>query len=89
LAISSQMYCGLPTPALRPNANLANGSGLWHSALKFGLLTKAIRLEDTAICYYSVMHLSAEFSNRVKSSPRHFTSRDSLIDGSYIFEAQI
>jgi hypothetical protein len=85
LAISSQMYCGLQTHALRPNTNPAGGSGLWHSALKLGPLTiairdtaifsVAIRLENTAICQYSVTNLSAEFSNRVESSPRHFSSR--------------
>jgi hypothetical protein len=99
LAISSQMYRGLPTLALRPNANPAGGSGLWHSALKFGPLTiairstakffVAIRLVLTAICYSSIMDLSVEFSKRVKSSPRHFTSRDPLFERSYIFEARL
>jgi hypothetical protein len=85
LAISFPMFRGLPTPALRPNTNHAGGSGLWQSALKFGPLTialrgtaifsVAIRLENTAISQCSVMNLSAEFSKRVESSPRHFTSR--------------
>jgi hypothetical protein len=71
----------------------------FHSALKFGPLTKAIRgtamfsvairLENTAICQYSVTNLSAEFSNRVKSSPRHFTSRGPLFELSYIFDERL
>jgi hypothetical protein len=83
-------------PALRPNTNPAGGSGLWHSALKFGPLTiairgtaifsVAIRLENTALCQYNVTNLSAEFSNRVKSSPRHFTWRGPLFELSYIFK---
>jgi hypothetical protein len=40
LAVSSQMHCGLPTPALRPNMN--HGPGLWLSAFKFSFLTLAI-----------------------------------------------
>jgi hypothetical protein len=86
----------LPTPALRPNTNPAGGLGLWYFALKFGLLTiairgmeifsVAIRLENTAICQYSVMNLSAEFSNTVESSPRHFTSRDLPFEISCLFE---
>jgi hypothetical protein len=93
------MDCGLPTPALRPNTNHAGGSGLWRSALKFSPLTiavsgmaifsVAIRLENTAICQYSVTNLSAEFSNRVESSPHHFTSRGPLFELSYIFGAQL
>jgi hypothetical protein len=69
---------------------LKGSSGPWHSALKFAIrgtaiFFMAIRLEYTAICYYSVTNLSVEFSNRVNSSPRHFTSRNRLIDTSYIF----
>jgi hypothetical protein len=99
LAISSPMFCGLPIPALRPNTNPAGGSGLWHSALKFGPLTiairgtaifsVAIRLKNTAISLYSVMNFSAEFSNRVEFSPRHFTSRGPLFELSYIFDARL
>jgi hypothetical protein len=49
----------------------------------------AIRLENTAICQYSVMNLSADFSKTVESSPRHFTSRGPLFEASYIFDAQL
>jgi hypothetical protein len=79
--------------------NPAGGSGLWQSALKFGprtiavcgtaIFSVAIRLENTAICQHSVMNLSAEFSNRVESSPRHFTSRGPLFELSYIFDARL
>jgi hypothetical protein len=72
---------------------------LWHSALKFGPLTIAIRstaifsavirLENTTISQYSVMNLSAECSNRVESSPRYFTSRGPLFELSYIFDARL
>jgi hypothetical protein len=79
--------------------NPAGGSGIWQSAFKFGPLTiairgtaifsVAIRLENTAICQYSVTNLSAEFSNRVESSSRHFTSRGPLFELSYIFEERL
>jgi hypothetical protein len=95
LAIRFHVCCGLPTPALRPIMNPAGGSGLWHSALKFrplaiairgtAIFSVAIRLENTAICQYSVTNLSSEFSNILKSSPRHFTSRGPLFELSYIF----
>jgi hypothetical protein len=62
------MDCGLSISSLRPNTNPADGSGLWHSALKFGHLTRvicgtaifyvAIHLENTSICLYSVKNLS-------------------------------
>jgi hypothetical protein len=91
-------HCGLPTPALRPNTNHAESSGLWQSALKFRLLTLAIssmtissvaiRGAHTAVCQHRVKNLSAEFINRVRSSPRHFTSRGHLFEASYIFDAQ-
>jgi hypothetical protein len=35
------------------------------------------------------MNLSAEFSKRVKSSWRHFTSRDRLFEMSYLFKARL
>jgi hypothetical protein len=73
LAISSQSYCGLPNPALRPNMNPVDGSDLWQSALKCRLLTLAIRSTaifivairrvHAAVCQYRVKHLSAEFRN--------------------------
>jgi hypothetical protein len=76
--------------ALRPNTNPAGKSGLWHSALKFGPLTiavrgmsiffVAIRLENTAICQYSVTNLS----KRVESSSRHFISINLLFDTSSV-----
>jgi hypothetical protein len=45
--------------------------------------------ENTAICQYSVTNLSAEFSNRVESIPRHFTSKGPLFELSYIFEERL
>jgi hypothetical protein len=93
------IYCGLPTPALRPNMNPADGSNLWQSALKCRLWTLAIsstaifvvaiRGHHTAVCYGSVKDLSAEFSKRVKSSSRHFTSRGRLFEMSYLFKARL
>jgi hypothetical protein len=79
--------------------NPADGLDLWQSALKCILLTLAIR--STAIfivairgvhaevCQHSVTNLSAEFSNRMESSPRHFTSRGPLFELSYIFEERL
>jgi hypothetical protein len=74
-------------------------SGPWHSALKLGpwtiavrgmaIFSVAIRLDNTAICQYSVMNLSADFSKIVESSPRHFTLRGPLFDVSYIFDARL
>jgi hypothetical protein len=53
------------------------------------IFSMAIRLENTAICQHRVKHLSADFSDRVKSSSRHFTSRDRLFEVSYIFDARL
>jgi hypothetical protein len=71
--MSSPSYYGLPTPALRPNMNPAEGLDLWQSALKCILLTLAIRSTaifivairgvHAAVCQHSVTNLSAEFSN--------------------------
>jgi hypothetical protein len=47
----------------------------------------AIRGVHAAVCQHRVKHLSAEFSNGVKSSYRHFTSRDRLFEMSYLFKA--
>jgi hypothetical protein len=79
--------------------NYAESSGLWQSALKFRLLTLAIRSAaifivtirglHAAVCQPRVKHLSAEFSNRVKSSSSHFTSRDRLFEAMYIFDARL
>jgi hypothetical protein len=96
----SAFQCSLDyQPPLSGLMNPAGGSGLWHSALKFGPLTiailskaifsLAIRLENTAICQYSLTNLSAEFSNRVESSPSHFTSRGPLFELSYIFDVRL
>jgi hypothetical protein len=89
----------LPTPALGPNANHAESSGLWQSALKFRLLilaisrstifVVAIRGVHTAISKHRVKNLSAEFGNRGKSSHRHFTSRGRLFEALYIFDARL
>jgi hypothetical protein len=72
------------------------GSNLWQSALKCRLWTLAIssttifvvaiRDHHTVVCHGWVKDLSAEFSNREKSSSRHFTSRDRLFEMSYLFE---
>jgi hypothetical protein len=90
------------TPLLRTAAFLlktAELSGPWHSALKLGPRTIAvrgtaifsveIRLENTAICQHSVMNLSADFSKIVKSISRHFTSRGPLFEALYIFDARL
>jgi hypothetical protein len=99
LAISSPMFCGLPTPTLRPNMNPGDGSDLWQFALKCRLRTLAIssiaifvvaiRGQHTAVCHGRVKDLSAEFSNRVKSSPRNFTLRDHLFEMSYLFQTRL
>jgi hypothetical protein len=92
----------LMTPLPRTAAVLlktAELSGPWHSALKLGprtiavhgmaIFSVAIRLENTAICQYSVTNLSADFSKIVKSISRHFTSRGPLFDVSYIFDSRL
>jgi hypothetical protein len=99
LAISSRSCCELPTPALRPNMNPADGSNLWQSALNGRLWTLAIssttifdvaiRRHHTAVCHGRVKDLSAEFSKRVKSSSRHFTLRGPLFEMSYLFKARL
>jgi hypothetical protein len=53
------------------------------------IFSVAIRLENTAIFQYSVMNLSADFSKKVESSPRHFTSRGPLFEALYIFDARL
>jgi hypothetical protein len=75
--------------------NPADGSDLWQSALKSRLLTLAIRSTailivairgvHAAVCQHRAKHLSAEFSNGVKSSSRHLTLRDRLFEMSYLF----
>jgi hypothetical protein len=90
------------TPLPRTAAVLlktAELSGPWHSALKLGprtiavrgtaIFSVAIRLENTVICQYSVMNLSADFSKTVESNTRHFTSRGPLFEASYIFDARL
>jgi hypothetical protein len=90
------------TPLLRTAAFLlktAELSGPWHSALKLGPLTIAVRgtaifsvafrLENTAICQYSVTNLSVDFSKIVKSISRHFTLRGPLFEVLYIFDARL
>jgi hypothetical protein len=90
------------TPLLRTAAVLlktAELSGSWHSALKLSCLTLAIRgkpiffvairLENTAICQYSVTNFSADFSKTVESSTRHFTLRGPLFEALYMFDAQL
>jgi hypothetical protein len=70
------------TPLPRTAAVLlktAELSGPWHSALKLGprtiavrgtaIFSVAIRLETTAICHHSVMNLSADFSKTVECIP--------------------
>jgi hypothetical protein len=69
--------------------NPADGSDLWQSALKCRLRTLAIssttifdvaiRGQHTAVCHGRVKDLRAEFSNRVKSSSRHFTSETACL----------
>jgi hypothetical protein len=89
-------------PLLRTAAVLlktAELSGPWHSAPKLSCLTLAIRgtaifsvairLENTAICQYSVTNLSTDFSKTVEYSTRHFTSRGPLFEVSYIFDARL
>jgi hypothetical protein len=51
------------------------------------IFSVAARLENMAICQYSVMNLSAEFSNRVKSSPHHFTSRGPCLNCHIFFKS--
>jgi hypothetical protein len=53
------------------------------------IFSVAIRLENTAICQYSVTNLSVDFSKIVKSISRHFTSRGPLFEASYIFDARL
>jgi hypothetical protein len=97
LALSSQTHRGLPTNALKPNKNHADGSGRWQSALNFLTLAissttiflVAIRGVHTAIWQHRGKHLSAEFSNRVKSRPRHFTLKGPLLKASYIFDTRL
>jgi hypothetical protein len=66
-------------------------SGLWQSALKLILLSVAIRspvilfAETPRIATIRGTHLSAEFSKRMNSSSRHFTSRVPLFEASYLF----
>jgi hypothetical protein len=67
LAIRYQMHCGLPTLPIqiccgKPQAwaeprITAEGSGLWHSALQFRLLSLAMR--STAILYVSIHGLNS------------------------------
>jgi hypothetical protein len=74
-------------------------SGPWHSSLKLGprtvavrgtaIFSVAIRLENTALCQYSVMNLSADFSKIVESNTRHCTSRGPLFEASYIFDERL
>jgi hypothetical protein len=85
--------------ALRPNTNHAESLRLWQSALKLRLLTLAIssmaifivaiRGVHAAFCQHRVKNWSAEFSYRVKSSPRHFTSSNRLFEASHIFDASL
>jgi hypothetical protein len=77
--------------------NPADSSDLWQSTLKCKLLTLAIRSTaifivairgvHAAVCQHRVKHLSMEFRNGVKSSSRHFTSRDRLFEMLYLFKA--
>jgi hypothetical protein len=87
------------TPLLRTAAFLVKTtelSGPWHSALKLSHQTLAVRstpIFALAIrgvhSFDSITNLSAGFSKRVKSSPRHFTSRDLLFEALDIFDAQL
>jgi hypothetical protein len=79
--------------------NPADRLDLSQSALQCILLTLAIRSTaifivairgvHAAVCQHSVTNLSTEFSNGVKSSSRHFTSREHLFELSYLFEARL
>jgi hypothetical protein len=87
-------------PALRPDTK---DCGWWQSARKFktpdfgyqqygyfhcGNLRSTHDLRS-AICQNRDENLSAEFSKRGKSSPRHFMPRDCLFEASYIFNRQL
>jgi hypothetical protein len=82
---SSIKNCGTVMP-------LAFRSQIWTltTAIRStAIFSVAICLENTAICQYSVMNLSADFSKTVKSSTRHFTSRGPLFEASYIFDVRL
>jgi hypothetical protein len=66
-------------------------SGLWQSALKLILLSVAIRScsirGNPRIATIRCICLSTELSKGLNSSSRHFTSRVSLFEASYLFAA--
>jgi hypothetical protein len=74
-------------------------SSLWQSAVKFILLSVAIRAMvilfvaisslNAVIATIRGTHLSVECGIRLKSRPRHFTSRIPLFEVSYFFAARL